>query len=76
VDGSFKDPEVHPDIAKITLRLAAAALLGAVTPPAALLATYETGPGKHKEVACQGGPSSDERAALQTAKREAAPRHD
>jgi uncharacterized protein involved in outer membrane biogenesis len=76
VDGSFKDPNVHPDIAKITLRLAAAALLGAVTPPAALLATYETGPGKNKQVACEGGPSNDEREALQTAKREAAPRRD
>jgi uncharacterized protein involved in outer membrane biogenesis len=76
VDGTFKDPAVHPDIAKMTLRLAAAALLGTITPPAALLATYETGPGKDKRVACEGGPSADERQALQTAKHDAATRRD
>jgi uncharacterized protein involved in outer membrane biogenesis len=51
--GTFKDPNLHPDIARITLRAAAAALLATITPPAALIATFETGPGK--DVACRPG---------------------
>jgi uncharacterized protein involved in outer membrane biogenesis len=53
VDGSFKDPEFHPDLARMTLRGVAAAVLGAFAPPAALLAVYESGPGK--DVACRPG---------------------
>jgi uncharacterized protein involved in outer membrane biogenesis len=51
--GSFKDPEFHPDVKRITLRAVAAALLATIAPPAALIATYETGPGK--DVACRPG---------------------
>jgi len=51
--GSFKDPEIHPDVKKVTLRAVAAALLATITPPAALIATYETGPGK--DVSCRPG---------------------
>jgi uncharacterized protein involved in outer membrane biogenesis len=51
--GSFKDPDIHPDTKKITLRAVAAALLATITPPAALIATYETGPGK--DVSCRPG---------------------
>ena len=76
VDGSFKDPDVHPDISKITLKALAAVVLGSISPPAALLATYERGPGKNKQVACHGDASPDEREALRTAKRDAAPRAD
>jgi uncharacterized protein involved in outer membrane biogenesis len=51
--GSFQDPEIHPDAARLTLRAVAAALLASITPPAALIATYETGPGK--DVSCRPG---------------------
>jgi uncharacterized protein involved in outer membrane biogenesis len=51
--GSFKDPDIHPDTKKITLRAVAAALLATITPPAALIATYDTGPGK--DVSCRPG---------------------
>lgn len=53
VTGNFKDPEFHPDLKKITLRGIAAAVLGSLAPPAALLAVYESGPGK--DVACRPG---------------------
>jgi uncharacterized protein involved in outer membrane biogenesis len=46
VDGSFKDPGFHPDVKRITLRGIAAAVLGSIAPPLALIATVETGPGK------------------------------
>jgi uncharacterized protein involved in outer membrane biogenesis len=46
VDGSFRQPKVHPDLARIGLRGAIALTLGSITPPAALLATIETGPGE------------------------------
>jgi len=46
VDGSFKDPDFHPDVKVITLRGVAAAILGSIAPPLALVATIETGPGK------------------------------
>lgn len=62
VDGTFKDPAFHADLKKITLRGIAAALLATLTPPAALLATYETAPGKGKDIACQGGPGPQEKA--------------
>jgi uncharacterized protein involved in outer membrane biogenesis len=57
VDGSFKDPAVHPDVKKITLRAVAAAVLATITPPAALIATNETGPGK--DVSCRPGENFD-----------------
>ncbi|MGH8029893.1 MAG: AsmA family protein [Arenimonas sp.] len=46
VDGTFKDPDFHPDVKVITLRGAAAAILGSIAPPLALIAVVETGPGK------------------------------
>jgi uncharacterized protein involved in outer membrane biogenesis len=55
--GTFKDPQFHPDLARITLRAAAAALLAGITPPAALIATFETGPGK--DVSCRPGQGFD-----------------
>lgn len=46
VDGSFRQPKVHPDLARVGLRGALALTLATITPPAALLATLETGPGE------------------------------
>lgn len=46
VDGTLRRPKVHPDLAKVGLRGAIALGLGTITPPAALLATLETGPGE------------------------------
>ncbi|WP_342315968.1 AsmA family protein [Lysobacter sp. FW306-1B-D06B] len=46
VDGTFKQPKVHPDLAGVGLRGAIALTLGTITPPAALLATLELGPGE------------------------------
>lgn len=51
VTGTFKDPSFRPDVKRITLRGLAAALLGGLTPPAALIAVYETGPGD--DVVCR-----------------------
>ena len=51
--GTFKHPQIHPDVARITLRAVAAAVLASIAPPAALIATYETGPGK--DVSCRPG---------------------
>jgi AsmA family protein len=53
VGGTFKDPSFRPDLKRVTLRGIAAAVLGGLAPPAALLAVYETGPGKN--VACRPG---------------------
>lgn len=44
IDGRFSDVNVAPDYAVLGLRLGAAAALGAVAPPAALLAFLEPGP--------------------------------
>lgn len=55
--GSFKDPEFRPDVGRIALRAVAAAVLAAIAPPAALIATFETGPGK--DVACRPGEKFD-----------------
>ncbi|QSX78436.1 AsmA family protein [Agrilutibacter solisilvae] len=52
IDGSFKDPEFHPDYGRIGLRGALALALGTIAPPAALLATLELGPGK--DASCGG----------------------
>ena len=46
VDGTFKKPGLHPDLARVGLRGAIALTLGTITPPAALLATLELGPGE------------------------------
>ena len=46
LDGSFKSPSIRPDIGALGLRGAIALALGSITPPAALLATIETGPGE------------------------------
>lgn len=46
VTGSFKQPNARPDYKRLGLRGAAALALGAIAPPAALLATLELGPGK------------------------------
>jgi uncharacterized protein involved in outer membrane biogenesis len=46
VGGTFKDPSFHPDYKALGLRGAIAIGLGMIAPPAALLATFEPGPGK------------------------------
>ncbi|MFC5577359.1 AsmA family protein [Lysobacter niabensis] len=46
IDGTFKDPDIHPDYGRIGLRGALALVLGNIAPPAALLATLELGPGE------------------------------
>ena len=51
VDGTFKDPGFHPQPARLAGRVAAAAALFAIAPPAALLALFETGPGKDLDCA-------------------------
>lgn len=50
--GTFKDPSFRPDMKRVTLRVLAGAALASLAPPAALLAVYETGPGKN--VDCRG----------------------
>lgn len=47
--GTFKDPSFRPDMAALGLRGAIALALGSITPPAALLATFETGPGEDSD---------------------------
>jgi uncharacterized protein involved in outer membrane biogenesis len=49
VGGTFKDPSFRPDFAALGLRGAIALALGSITPPAALLATFETGPGEDSD---------------------------
>jgi len=46
VRGTFKHPDFQPKPAPLAGRVAAAAALFAIAPPAALLALFETGPGK------------------------------
>lgn len=46
VGGTFKDPSFRPDMKRVGLRAALALVLGNIAPPAALLATLETGPGE------------------------------
>ncbi|WP_256788299.1 AsmA family protein [Stenotrophomonas sp. Ste60] len=46
IGGSFKDPSFRPDFKALGLRGAIALTLATITPPAALLATFEPGPGK------------------------------
>jgi len=49
VGGTFKDPSFRPDLAALGVRGAIALALASITPPAALLATFETGPGKDSD---------------------------
>ncbi len=49
IGGSFKDPSFRPDFKALGLRGAIALTLASIAPPAALLATIETGPGKDAE---------------------------
>jgi AsmA family protein len=46
IGGTFKDPSFRPDFKALGVRGAIALTLGSIAPPAALLATIETGPGK------------------------------
>ncbi len=46
IGGTFADPSFFPDLKALGLRGAIAVALATITPPAALLATIETGPGK------------------------------
>lgn len=46
IGGTFKDPSFRPDFKALGLRGAIALTLGSIAPPAALLATIETGPGE------------------------------
>lgn len=52
VTGTFKDPSFRPDLKRVGLRGAIALTLGSIAPPAALLATIETGPGE--DLQCGG----------------------
>jgi uncharacterized protein involved in outer membrane biogenesis len=52
VDGTFKHPRIHPQAGGIALRGAIALTLASIAPPAALLATIETGPGE--DAGCGG----------------------
>ncbi|MBD8697513.1 AsmA family protein [Stenotrophomonas sp. CFBP 13718] len=49
IDGTFKDPSFRPDFKALGLRGAIALALGSIAPPAALLATFEPGPGKDSD---------------------------
>lgn len=46
IGGSFADPSFRPDMKALGLRGALALTLASIAPPAALLATFETGPGE------------------------------
>ena len=46
IDGTFADPGFRPDMGRLGVRGAIALALGSIAPPAALLATIETGPGE------------------------------
>jgi uncharacterized protein involved in outer membrane biogenesis len=56
ISGTFKDPKFRPEGKALSLRVAAAAALYAVTPPAALLALIETGPGENVDCYSGGKP--------------------
>ncbi|MDS0760712.1 AsmA family protein [Xanthomonas citri] len=47
--GTFKDPSFRPDFKALGVRGAIAVALGSIAPPAALLATFEPGPGKDSD---------------------------
>jgi uncharacterized protein involved in outer membrane biogenesis len=52
LDGTFKHPQLHPDLGRLGLRGGIALTLASIAPPAALLATMEFGPGE--DAACGG----------------------
>jgi len=49
ISGTFKDPGFRPGFKALGLRGAIALALGSIAPPAALLATFEPGPGKDSD---------------------------
>ncbi len=49
IGGTFKDPSFRPDFKALGIRGAIALTLGSIAPPAALLATFEPGPGKDSD---------------------------
>ncbi|WP_311238691.1 MULTISPECIES: AsmA family protein [unclassified Xanthomonas] len=49
IAGTFKDPSFRPDFKALGLRGAIAVALATIAPPAALLATFEPGPGKDSD---------------------------
>jgi uncharacterized protein involved in outer membrane biogenesis len=49
IGGTFKDPSFRPDLKKLGLRGAVALALATIAPPAALLATIETGGGQDSD---------------------------
>ncbi|SOO18279.1 conserved hypothetical protein [Xanthomonas citri pv. fuscans] len=49
IGGTFKDPSFRPDFKALGVRGAIAIALGSIAPPAALLATFEPGPGKDSD---------------------------
>ena len=62
--GTFKDPNFRPDYKRVTLRGVAAAVLAGIAPPAALIATFERGPGE--DVTCRPGPDFSKAMASTT----------
>jgi len=49
IGGTFKDPSFRPDFKALGIRGAIALTLGSIAPPAALLATFEPGPGEDSD---------------------------
>ncbi|MBB3806717.1 hypothetical protein FHR51_002880 [Xanthomonas arboricola] len=49
IAGTFKDPSFRPDFKALGVRGAIAVALGSIAPPAALLATFEPGPGQDSD---------------------------
>ncbi|MBD4618874.1 AsmA family protein [Xanthomonas citri pv. citri] len=49
IGGTSKDPSFRPDFKALGVRGAIAVALGSIAPPAALLATFEPGPGKDSD---------------------------
>ncbi|MEQ8034070.1 AsmA family protein [Xanthomonas sp. WHRI 6106] len=49
IAGTFKDPSFRPDFKALGVRGAIAVVLGSIAPPAALLATFEPGPGQDSD---------------------------
>lgn len=49
IGGTLKDPSFRPDMGALGVRGAIALALASITPPAALLATFETGPGEDSD---------------------------
>ena len=52
LDGTFRHPQLHPDLGRLGLRGGIALTLASIAPPAALLATLELGPGE--DASCGG----------------------